>query len=115
MTKINPTIRFMTPEETRTTKLMNAGSVIVLGKTTIPIAAGRSDKVHVFFDSTVLYVLSINRRHEYVGLEIFDATSGEEYDSIFLQHQSEIQHCFGDNWLELEPIAIAKILNQFWI
>jgi hypothetical protein len=39
---ITPTIRFMTPEETRTARLINAGSIIDFEGNTIPIAAGRS-------------------------------------------------------------------------
>ena len=35
MNQIKPIIRLMTPEETRTTRLMNAGSVIELEGTTI--------------------------------------------------------------------------------
>lgn len=115
MTQIEPTIRLMTPEETRTAKLINAGSVIELNGTTIPIAAGRSDQVHVFRESTVLYVLSINHRHEYIGLEIFDSVSGEEYDNIFFQCHGEIEKYLGLTWRERAPVSIVREIKKLWI
>ncbi len=110
MTQITPTIRFMTPEETRTAKLINAGSVIYYEGTTIPIAAGRSDQVHVFKQSTVLYVLSTNYKLGYLGLEIFDASSGEEYEQIFLQYEWEIEEYLGTDWEQMEPATIVRKL-----
>jgi len=115
MTPIKPTIRLMTTEDTRTTQLMNAGSVIEFEGTTIPIAAGRSDQVHVFKESTVLYVLSTNSKLGYLGLEIFDASSGEEYDNIFLQFQWEFEEYLGAKWSELTPLTIIKKFIRFLI
>ena len=105
----------MTPEETRTTRLMNAGSVIELEGTTIPISAGRSDQVHVFRESTVLYVLSVNYRHEYIGLEVFDAASGEEYVSIFINYEWELKEYLGAKWRELAPITIIRKIMRLLI
>jgi hypothetical protein len=110
MTPITPTIRFMTPEETRDRKLLNAGSVIDYRGNTIPLAAGRSDSIHVFKESTVLYVLSTNSKLGYLGLEIFDATSGEEYEQIFLQYEWELEEYLGRTWEEMEPVAIVRKL-----
>ena len=76
MTPITPTIRFMTPEETRSSNLINAGSILMYGTTAIPLEAGRSDRINVFKESTVLYVLSTNSKLGYLCLEIFDAASG---------------------------------------
>jgi hypothetical protein len=115
MTAIIPTIRIMTPEETRTTQLMNAGSVIEFEGMTIPIAAGRSDQVHVFKESTVLYVLSINYRHEYIGLEVLDAASGEEYNKIFINYEWELKEYLGAKWRELAPITIIRRFMKFLI
>ena len=111
--KISPPIRLMTPEEMRPTQFINAGSVIELDGTTIPVAAGRSDQVHVFKDSTILYVLSVNYRHDYIGMEVFDAASGEEYETIFLQYQWELEEYLGNSWRELAPKTIIRRLLQF--
>lgn len=115
MTAIEPTIRLMTPDEVRTTQLMNAGSIIDYDGTTIAISAGRGDKVHVFKESTVIYVLSINYRHEYIGLEVFDSGSGEEYVSIFLQYQWELIEYIGAGWRVLPPLAIVRRLIEHLI
>jgi len=112
MQQITPPIRLMTPEETRAARLANAGRVIVLDGTTIPIEAGRSDQVHVFKDSTVLYVLSINDRHEYLGFEIFDATSGESYYSLFLQGPEELGSYLGVYRRWLNPRTIIRKLKH---
>ena len=115
MQQLSPTIRLMTPEETRTTRLINAGSVIDLEGTTIPIAAGRTDQVSVFKESTVLYVLSVNHRYDYIGMEVFDAVSGEEYNSIFLQFPWECEEYLGDDWNQLSPISIVSKLRNIFI
>lgn len=115
MNPITPAIRLMTPEETRTTRLMNAGSVIEFEKITIPISAGRSDQVHVFTESTVLYVLSVNYRHEYIGLEVFDAASGEEYNTMFINYEWELKEYLGAKWRELAPITIIRRFMKFLI
>ena len=113
MTQIAPHIRLMTLEETRASQLIHAGSVIELEGATIHIATGRSDQVHVFKESTVFYVLSINHKHEYIGMEIFDAASGEEYENIFIQNQWELEDYLGMRWRELAPKTIARKLREF--
>jgi hypothetical protein len=110
MTPITPTIRFMTPEETRTNRLINAGSALIYGTTAIPLGAGRSDRIHSFKESTVLYVLSTNSKLGYMGLEIFDASSGEEYEQIFLQYEWELEEYLGKEWEQMEPVAIVRKL-----
>ena len=110
MTAITPTIRFMTPEETRTSNLTNAESVLMFGNTAIPLGAGRSDRIHVIKESTVLYVLSTNSKLGYLGLEIFDAASGEEYEQIFLQNEWELKEYLGKEWEQMEPVAIVRKL-----
>jgi len=79
---------------------------------TIPIPAGRSNQVHIFQESTVVYVLSINLQMEYIGLEIFDAGTGEEYDNICIQFQWELEEYLGCKWRELtHQTIIRKLVN----
>jgi len=113
MTKIKPPIRLMTPEEMRSTQLINAGSVIDLLGVVIPIAAGRSDQIHVFKEDAVLYVLSINYRFEYAGLEVFDATTGEELESIFVDNEWNLKGHFGSRWRDAAPVTIAKKFREY--
>lgn len=115
MNQITPSIRLMSPEEVRSSRLINAGSVLEYEDTAIPIAAGRSDLVHVFTESTVLYVLSINYKLEYIGLEIFDAGSGEEYETIFVSYDWELLEYLGTNWKDIPPLQIVARLKKLLI
>ncbi len=113
MTTIKPRIRLITPEEVRTTRLINAGSVIELQGVVIPIAAGRSDQIHVFKEEAQLFVLSINYRFEYAGLEVFDATTGEEQESIFVDSEWNLKSYFGNNWRDAAPMNIVKKFREY--
>lgn len=115
MTRITPTIRFITPEETRTTRLINAGAVIEYEGTTIPITAGGRDRIYVYEESTVLYVFNIDQRFEYIGMEILDATSGEQYDSLFIYNSLELYDYLGSLWEELPPEIIVKKFREILI
>jgi len=110
---LNPTIRLMTPEEVRTTQLINAGSVLMYGSAAIPLGAGRGDRIQLFKESTVLYVLSQNSKLGYMGLEIFDSSSGEEFEQIFLQYPWELEEYLGSDWQEMEPVAIIRKLVSY--
>jgi hypothetical protein len=108
MKQIRPPIRLMTPEEMRPTQLINVGSVIDMLGVIIPIAAGRTDQVHVFKEEALLYVLSVNYRFEYAGIEVFDATTGEEQESIFVDNEWNLKEYFGANWRDAAPMNIVK-------
>ena len=113
MTKIKPPIRLMTPEEMRSTQLINAGSVIDLLGVVIPIAAGRTDQVHVFKEDATIYVLSINYRFEYAGIEVFDAATGEEQESIFVDNELNLKSYFRNNWRDAAPMNIVKKFMEY--
>ena len=102
----------MTPEEVRKTRLINAGGVIELQGVVIPIAAGRSDQMHVFIEEALLYVLSVNYQFEYAGLEVFDATTGEEHESIFVDNEWKLKEYFGSKWRDATPMAIADKFRE---
>jgi hypothetical protein len=57
----------MTAEEIRSRQLINAGSVFIYGTIAVPLGAGRTDRIYVFKESTVLYVLSTNNKLGYLG------------------------------------------------
>ena len=46
----------------------------------------------------------------YLGLEIFDASSGEEYEQIFLQYEWELEESLGKEWEQMEAGAIVRKL-----
>jgi hypothetical protein len=43
-------------------------------------------------------------------LEIFDASSGEEYEQIFLQYEWELEDYLGREWEQMESVAIVRKL-----
>ncbi len=45
-----------------------------------------------------------------IGLEVFDAASGEEYDSIFIHNAWELKDYLGVNWREVAAKIIIKKL-----
>ena len=115
MIQITPTIRAMTFEETRAARLVNAGRVIEYEGITIPLKAGNSDRIYVYEESTLLYILNINRSLEYIGMEIFDSASGEQYDSLFIPNSVELYDYLGSLWEELPPETIIRKFRQFFI
>ena len=114
MTRITPPIRPITPEEIRTARLINAGSVIEYEGATIPITAGGRDRIYVYKESTVLYVFNIDQRFEYIGMEILDAASGEQYDSLFIHNSRDLYDYLGNLWEELPPDIIVKKFREFF-
>ena len=53
-------------------------------------------------------------RHDYIGMEIFDAASGEEYDNIILQYQWELEEYLVARWRELPPKTIIRRLMELF-
>ena len=69
--------------------------------------------MHVFKEDTLLYVLSINYRFEYAGIEVFDATTGEEHESIFVENDWKLKEYFGSKWRDAAPMTITKKFREF--
>lgn len=75
------------------------------------IGAGSEDHVWVFSGYGLIYVLSINYRLPYVGLEAID-DNGEPAGDVFLnKHQT--YETLGDNWEDLDPKEIAETLSEY--
>jgi len=107
-----------TLDEQHAAMRMNPGQVIVYwdhGKEyRAPISAGNSDQVEVFYEAGVCYILSINQRYGYVGLEAF-AEGQPVGESIFLQDDSAIRDVLGTKGLDLTPKTIAmRLANHLY-
>ena len=76
MKQIHPTIRSMTIEEAGTLHLFNPGLMMELDSMTLPLNAGTSDHIHTFRDGTHLYVLVVNYRLGYLGVDEVDMEDG---------------------------------------
>lgn len=98
--------------------------IVVEKMAVIPLNAGTSDHVHVFFENGDIYVLSLNYRLEYVGLELWKiGDSGEwtMYDEVFVQSDYEFSAIMDDKpcdiaireFFDYSPLTMAKILQQY--
>jgi hypothetical protein len=79
----------------------------------VVVGAGRDDTLYTFREGDVTYILSLNRRLDYAGLDVFE---GDDHrGESFLQFEGEIESVLGKRGLDLEPINIAKgMANWFW-
>ena len=50
---------------------------------------------------------------QFIGLEILDSTSGEEYENIFLQYEWELKEYLGSRWNSMRPDTIIKKLVSY--
>jgi len=88
------------------------------------IDAGQTDTVCVFKEKALLYVLSLNTRYGYVGLEVFNLShwqacpyekglfTAPSITSLFLQNSQDIYDCLGKQGLGLAPMSMAKRLGN---
>lgn len=102
-----PKIEKETSEEQRKAGRYNPGLVLVYKHRRIPIKSGTSDHVKVWTKGNLVYVMSVNYRHGYAGLEEHELTTGfqdwpddgrrrktkdhELTSEVFIQHQSEFE------------------------
>lgn len=86
-------------------RYMENASITVHGKT-IKISAGNLDDLFVYSDKESIYILSINYRLEYCGLEIFNREDGELYGDIFTQDMADDSFA----WI-LESKRMPTIIN----
>ena len=80
------------------------------GKHTVPIGAGSNDSVYVLREGEETYIVTINTRLDYVGLEIFDGDNS--HGDMFCQGE-QCNETVGYNWDTLTPITIAKRLSAY--
>jgi hypothetical protein len=78
----------------------------------VTLDAGRADDLHVFREGNETFVLSLNHRLDYAGLQIFD-TDGDEIGNIFASVDYEIKEMIGRRGLDYDPMTIAKRLAEY--
>jgi hypothetical protein len=113
----NYKFRRETYEKQSKARRFNPATELVTPKGVFTLGCGESDAVHVFTENSLLYVVSLNTRYDYVGLEIFnpkdDIDSCNALNEIFLQGCEQIEDILGKRGLDLLPINIAKRLAQY--
>lgn len=121
MKRIHPTsVGFEPWEEQRDAGRVNPALQVVIGKNKYKLESGTSDYNYYWRDGKYLYVLSMNSRFPYVGLDQYDYHTKHQ-EKVILPNQSvflqggRIQEFFGDtrqDALNYSPAYIMKVLMQ---
>lgn len=113
-------------------KRCNRGSLLVTyhqGKRCVaPLGCGDSDDVYAYKEGNEIYVISINRPLDYLGMEVFSLENMEkskfdpsqktfemnavEQGNLFFQDTSHLHEILGPQTLDLHPRNIAKRLSD---
>ncbi|PLX92331.1 MAG: hypothetical protein C0621_09785 [Desulfuromonas sp.] len=109
MTPLSAAVRDMTFNEQVEYGLCTRGLMLEQGPRTYRLSAGTTDTVHVFEESTILYVLTVNLHLEYVALDWYQGNEPEPIDSVFLQGEA-INECIGCDWRDISELELAKRL-----
>ena len=112
MNQIYPAIRTMTWDETIEAGLFNPGQVMDCNCVSYRLSAGTSDDIHVFKSGATIYVLAINARFDYLGLDAYMSSEEDPIDNIFLQGEWAIRECLGDRWKSLSAVTMASRLMR---
>ena len=111
--KIVPVIEKATEGDQKASGRYNPGLVLVYKGLRIPLKAGTGDHIDVFEEQDTLYVLAVNSRLPYLGVDSYDATTGEEMSYIFLQDEWNIAEVLGEDWEDLDPESVVKHLQDY--
>ena len=111
-------------------RIIHRWEIVITGwkKTFIlPVLAGESDNISVFHESSVadkyIYILAINGRYGYAGLEVYKVVGDElQLDGeIFWQSEDSFCDALGidnpekaiDKFFNYTPMTQAKILDRY--
>lgn len=79
----------------------------------VPIGAGTSDDIYVYREGDDIYVLTVNDRLGYVGLDIFSGDPAEKAGEMFLQTDYEIEEILGRRGLDLSPPTMIRYMSNY--
>ena len=113
MRAITPSIRLFTYQESQTAGLQIRALVLNHNCNNYHLEGGTSDTIHVFQESVALYVLTINRRLGYIGLNAYMTPEPDPINSLFLSNLKEIREYLGARWESLGPEAVVKRLMDY--
>lgn len=115
MTQIYPQIRLLTYQETKESGLKVQALVFSHRGNNYHLEGGTSDTIYIFTESVCLYVLTINKRLGYIGLNAYMTPEPDPINSVFMQNTREIIDYLGKNWEGMKPETIVKRLIEFLV
>jgi hypothetical protein len=77
----------------------------------VPLKAGETDKIFVFREGKITFILCINTHYGYVGLDAFEGQ--KEVNSLFLDKEDELRDMIGRRWDVMTPMNIVKRLAYY--
>jgi len=114
MQYIQATIRTMTWQEAEQYGYLNRGKMLDYNCISYRLSSGTSDDIHVFRSGVTLYVLTINYKMDYIGLDAYMGKEQEALDSIFLQGEWSIKECIGNDWRDLSLTSlVTRLISLF--
>ncbi len=69
--------------------------------------------IHVFTAGVVIYTLSINKEHGYIGFNSYMVPEPDPINSLFLHSTKEIREYLGAKWENLKPESIVIKLIEY--
>jgi len=112
MTAIKPTIKLFTSDKDNAGIQINSLILEHQGNN-YHLQGGTKDTIHVFTQSIALYVLTINKRNGYIGLNSFMAPEPDPINSIFLHNYEDITETLGKKWEQMKPETIVQKLIDY--
>jgi len=106
-----PSIRLHTSYQSQGTHVTSL--ILTYNGNNYHLEGGTGDTIHVFQESVVLYVLNINRRLGYIGLNAYIAPEPDPINSLFLSSIREIREYLEASWENLEPEGMVKLLVHY--
>lgn len=116
MKQVYPIIEEETYEEQSAARRYNPAQVAIYKGVRFSLSCGTSDDIYFYATSDRFYCVSINKRHDYTGLQEFFISgeyAGQEAGEMFLQSEDEIESVLGKKGLDYSPRTIAKKLSVY--
>lgn len=111
MTAIIPTIKLFTSQDHDSITINNL--ILEHKGNNYQFHGGANDTIHVFTQSIVLYVLTINASNGTLALNAFMSPEPDPINSVYLHTPRDIKEALGAQWEQLSPKTITmKLIDQ---
>ena len=113
MTKITPTIRLFTYQESLERGLQRKSLMLEHNGIRYHLHGGTRDTIHVFTESICIYVLTINKALGYIGLNAYMTPEPDPINCVYLHNYHEIRETLGAKWEGMKPLTMASRLIHY--
>ena len=111
MKRIYPKIEEETWEKQSAAGRYNPASVAIVKGNRLTLNCGSADDLYFWTDKKETYVLTINNRMGYIGLDIYSGAYNT--CSVFLQNYETAEEILGKNWGDKSPAWLRKVLSNY--